>query len=319
MNELIGVLSTLVAEADAGRPAALCVVVKTQGSTPQAAGAAMLLRADLKTVGTLGGGCVEAEVHKRAAALLHERQSALLSYKLDHDYGWDDGLICGGRMFVAVIPFTDIAAIAPLRSALALAGQSKPASVPLEVAHEGQILQYRLHLEVSPTLLIAGAGHVGQALAELSAKLDFHTIVIDDRADFASPARFPPGTTLVVQEIEDALRDYPLDRGTFVVIVTRGHRHDFKALDAVVRRPAGYIGLIGSKRKSLAMLEDLAEAGVPADVLARVHTPIGLSIGAITVPEIAVSIAAELIQVRRHNCMQLVEGPLAQTVGAETK
>lgn len=312
MSELIPVLSTLVADADAGRPAALCVVVKTQGSTPQAAGAAMLLRADLKTIGTLGGGCVEAEVHKRAAHLLQQNESALLSYKLDHDYGWDDGLICGGRMFVAVIPFNDRASVTPFRSALADATARRPASIPLTVEHEGQQLAYRLHLEVPPTLLIAGAGHVGQALAALAAKLDFHVIVVDDRAEFASAARFPENTTLIVQDIEQTLRNHPLDGGSYVVIVTRGHRHDFKALDAVVRRPAAYIGLIGSKRKSLAMLEDLAEAGVPPETLARIHTPIGLDIGAVTVPEIAVSIAAELIQIRRQNNSKLVEGPLAE-------
>lgn len=307
MSELLPVFESLVAEADAARPSALCVVVKTQGSTPQEAGAAMLLRADLKTVGTLGGGCVEAEVCKRAAHLLQHDQSALLSYKLDHDYGWDDGLICGGRMFIAVMPVQTAAASAPFRTALENARARRPAAVPIAVQDNGQRLEYRLHLAVPPKLLIVGAGHVGQALAQLATRLDFDITVIDDRAEFAAPARFPDGLRLIVGDIEQTLRDWPLDDETYVVVVTRGHRHDFRALDAVIRRPNRYLGLIGSKRKAHEMLSDLAEAGLSQDLIDRVHTPIGLAIGAVTVPEIAVSIAAELIQVRRQHRGKLVE------------
>jgi xanthine dehydrogenase accessory factor len=310
MSELIPVLSALVADAEAGRPAALCVVVGTQGSTPQAPGAAMLVRADFGTLGTLGGGCIEAEVRRRAFQLLQQDQADLLHFNLDHDYGWDDGLICGGHMSVAVLPVSERMALEPFREALALARGRQPASVPLTVKHEGRQLAYRLHLEVPPTLLIAGAGHVGQAVAVQAARLNFHVVVVDDRAEYACRARFPDGVTLVVEDIGRALRAYPLDGGCYVVIVTRGHRHDFQALDAVIRRPAGYLGLIGSRRKSQAMLRDLAAAGVPAEALARVHTPIGLPIGAVTVAEIAVSIAAELVQVRRQSRPTLVDGPV---------
>jgi xanthine dehydrogenase accessory factor len=310
MSELIPVLSTLVADAEAGRPAALCVVVRTQGSAPQAPGAAMLVRADFHTLGTLGGGCIEAEVRRRAFQLLHQQQSALLDFDLDHDYGWDDGLICGGHMAVAVMPVSERSTLESVRDALALARVRQPAWVPLTVAHEGRRLGYRLHLEVPPTLLIVGAGHVGQAVAELAGRLDFHIVVVDDRAEYACGVRFPEGVELIVADIAGALRAYPLDTDCYVVIVTRGHRHDYQALEAVIYRPTGYLGLIGSRRKAQTMLRDLATAGVPAESLARVHTPIGLPIGAVTVPEIAVSIAAELVQVRRQNRPALVEGPV---------
>ena len=312
MSELIAVLETFVADAEAGRPASLCTVVKTQGSTPQTPGAAMLVRADFSTLGTLGGGCVEAEVRRRAFELLQHRQSALLDFSLDHDYGWDDGLICGGQMSIAVLSAAGETELGPIRQALELARQRQPASVPLVVEHEGRPRAYRLHLEVPPTLLIAGAGHVGQAVAELAARLDFHVVVIDDRAECASRARFP-AAELVVEDIGRALKEYPLDDGCYVVIVTRGHQHDEQALDAVIRRPAGYIGMIGSRRKSAMILRDLAAAGVSEEQLARVHTPIGLAIGAVTVPEIAVSILAELVQVRRRRTPILVEGPLETT------
>ena len=309
MSELIPVLETLVADVTAGRPAAFCAVVKTQGSAPQTPGAAMLVRADFRTLGTLGGGCVEAEVQRRAFQLLQQGQSGLLDFALDHDYGWDDGLLCGGQMSVAVTPVAAEAGLGPFRQALELARQRRPASIPLVVEHEGRRLEFRLHLEVPPTLLIAGAGHVGQAVAELALRLDYHVVVIDDRADCASRERFPGDVELIVDDIAEALRKYRVDAGCYVVIVTRGHRHDHQALDAVVRRPAGYIGMIGSKRKSRLILEDLAAAGVTSEQLSRVHTPIGLSIHAVTVAEIAVSIVAELVQVRRQNTPVLVEGP----------
>src|SRR5262249_23447583 len=104
MSELLPVLQTLVSDVDAGHPVVLCTVVQTKGSTPQNAGASMLVRADYSTVGTLGGGCVEAEVRRRAQEKSLRGESGLLDFLLDHDYGWDDGLICGGRMFIGVMP-----------------------------------------------------------------------------------------------------------------------------------------------------------------------------------------------------------------------
>ncbi len=309
MSDLVPLLKQLIADVDAGGTVGLCAVVQTKGSTPQSPGAAMLVRADMSTVGTLGGGCVEAEVRKQAFHYLQRGEPALLDFQLNHDYGWDDGLICGGRMTVAMQPVNSANA-GPYRAALGLAAARRPATFPLHVREHDQEVAYHVHLEVPPTLLIAGAGHVGQAVAELAVKLDFHVVVIDDRADFVSPQRFDPSVELVVDDIATALRRYPLDAACYVVIVTRGHRHDHQALEAVVRSSAGYIGLIGSRRKSRMILRDLAEAGVSQDVLDQVHTPIGLSIGAVTVPEIAVSIAAQLVEHRRRNASKLVEGPL---------
>jgi xanthine dehydrogenase accessory factor len=317
MSELVLILETLLADAEAGRPAAFCAVVKTTGSTPQVPGAAMLVRSDFTTLGTLGGGCVEAEVRKAAFQLLQQGRSALLEFDLDHDYGWDDALICGGKMSIAVMPITRATDLQPFRQAVAFARKREPAQVPIVVNpdpkgdREGaepavERRAYHLHLEVPPTLLIAGAGHVGQALARLAVELDFYVIVIDDRADFAAPDRFPAGVECRVGNIAGMLRDYPIDGGCYVVIVTRGHQHDAEALEAVIRRPAGYIGMIGSKRKSGLILRDLAQAGVAAEQIERVHTPIGLPIGSLTVNEIAISILAELVQVRRRNTPKLV-------------
>ncbi|MFQ5492040.1 MAG: XdhC family protein [Phycisphaerae bacterium] len=309
MSELVPMLETLVADVRSGRSAGLCAVVGTKGSTPQAPGAAMLVRADMSTVGTLGGGCVEAEVRKRAFELLGRGESGLLDFVLDHDYGWEDGLICGGKMTIGVTPVV-AQNLGPYEQALALTRQRRPAWLPVMVRHEGRSRKYRIHLEVPPTLLIAGAGHVGQAVANLAVGLDFHVVVIDDRADQVSAERFDSAVELRTADIATGLREYPIDAGCYVVIVTRGHRHDHQALEAVIRREAAYIGLIGSKRKARMILKDLADEGVRADLVQRVHTPIGLDIGAVTVPEIAVSIVGQLVQCRRQEGGRLVEGPL---------
>jgi xanthine dehydrogenase accessory factor len=304
------ILEALVAGAAAGQPAALCVVLKTQGSAPQGPGAAMLLRADDSTLGTLGGGCVEAEVRTRAFQAMQQAGAALVELDLDRDYGWDDGLLCGGQMEIAVMAVTAATDLTPYRAALAAARRGEATWVPIVIKHQDQRQEYRLHLETPPTLLIAGAGHVGQALARFAVELDFRVVVIDDRGEFATPARFAAGVECRVGDIGAVLRDYPVDASCYVVIVTRGHKHDRQALEAVVRRPAGYIGMIGSRRKSTLILRDLATAGVPKEQIDRVHTPIGVPIHAFTVPEIAVSILAELIKVRRESTPKLVTGPL---------
>jgi len=154
-------------------------------------------------------------------------------------------------------------------------------------------------LDPLPRLLIAGAGHIGQALSRLAGPLGFEVTVIDDRAEFASPARFPDADQLIVDKPGRALRSLTAGRDTYIVIVTRGHRDDADALRACIRSAAAYIGMIGSRGKvSLVRDRFLSEGWASAAEFDRVRTPIGLPIGSITVEEIAVSIAAELVQVR---------------------
>jgi xanthine dehydrogenase accessory factor len=302
----VPVLERLIGEVHAGRPVALCVVVAARGSTPQAPGALMVVDQAMQTTGTLGGGCVEAEVRKRAFALLRGSASELLSFTLDHVDGWDDGLICGGAMDIAVV---SLAAAAPYERALADLRAGRDATLALHVQQDGQWVEYRVRVEREPTLLIAGAGHVGAALAKLCVGLEFRVVVVDDRADFANAERLPPPIEPIAADIETTLRTYLIDAATYVVIVTRGHRHDQQALAAVIGSAARYVGMIGSRRKVRLIREALLEAGVDPAQVERVHAPIGLPIQAVTVPEIAVSIAAQLIEVRRAQGTQLVVGP----------
>jgi xanthine dehydrogenase accessory factor len=293
------VLEEAVRRAGAGEAIALCTIVAARGSTPQAAGARMLVLGDGRLIGTLGGGCVEAEVRQQALRLLAARITRLVTFKLDHDYGWDDGLICGGTMDILVQTLARAQDVEPLRLVLEQVKQGTGAALELPYQTEsGEQRTYREALKPPPRLLIVGAGHIGQALAGLAGNLGFDVTVLDDRPDCASRERFP-WARRIIGDIEAELARYPIDPQTYVIIVTRGHRHDGRALVMVINSAAKYLGLIGSRRKVLTIFRDLREQGVSIDRLVRVHAPIGLEIGAVTVPEIATSIAAELIAVRR--------------------
>jgi xanthine dehydrogenase accessory factor len=307
LSDIIGIMSAnvqslleeIVQRGDAGERLMLCTVVSTRGSCPQSPGARMLVLGDGKTLGTLGGGCVEAEVRSRAVEMLTHAKSALLEFTLDHDYGWDDGLICGGVMDVFVQTI-DAEQIEAMRQSLASIRAGNAATIRITYEKGGEAKEYLETIDPVPALLIAGAGHVAQALAQIAPPLGFRVTVIDDRPDYASQERFPTVEQRIIGEIDSELSRFPIDAKTFVVIVTRGHQRDGQALRAVIDSPARYIGLIGSKRKIKAIYDDLAEQGVAIEKLLRVHAPIGYEIGATTVPEIAVSIAAELVSVRRR-------------------
>jgi xanthine dehydrogenase accessory factor len=328
----------------AGRPVAYTALVETRGSTPQKAGAVMLVFPDGSQAGTLGGGCVEAEVKRRALRLLDEGEREILTFQLDSDYGWDDGLICGGRMKMLVDPLRpgdDVSYFETLRETLAAGiGCTEAVVIDTDKAGGGQVADRCLlgangavlavrgsaalpsavaeHLQpLSPRsrpyvasgvsylpqlercrLVIVGGGHVGQKVAELAAAVDFDVWVVEDRTEYCSPERFPAAKRLIVGPIDTALSGLEIDGNTFCIIVTRGHNHDEEALYHLAETPARYVGMIGSKRKIKLIFDDLLREGISRDALARVHAPLGFHIGSQTVPEIAVSIVAELIACR---------------------
>jgi xanthine dehydrogenase accessory factor len=269
----------------------------------------MLVDDTAELYGTVGGGCVEAEVRRRVFEMMGKDRTGLLRFKLDHDYGWDDGLICGGTIDVAVALPTD----GPRLRALADAYRRRdPTELPVVVdaGEDGERQRYVLELPPRPQLLIAGAGHIGQALCGLALELDFDVAVFDDRPDLLD--RFiPDPARRVTGAIDEMIRAQPIDDGTYIVIVTRGHRHDEKVLGAVAELPARYIGMIGSRRKVKLTFDELAAAGVPEAALQRVRAPIGLDIGSVTVTELALAIAGQLVEARRADYHSPVRGPLA--------
>ncbi|RME90685.1 MAG: XdhC/CoxI family protein [Verrucomicrobia bacterium] len=179
-------------------------------------------------------------------------------------------------------------------------GDESAADSPAGSGLEGAVESFVFPLRPRPRLIIAGGGHVGRALAHCAAFAGFAVEVVEDRSEFARPERFPEGTRIHLGPVAAALRRLPLGPDAFVALVTRNHLEDTAALEAVLGREAAYVGMIGSRRKVAMVRQTLLESGrAQPGELARLHAPIGLEIGAVTPAEIAVSIVAEMIAVRR--------------------
>ena len=154
-------------------------------------------------------------------------------------------------------------------------------------------------VEPAATLLVVGGGHVGLAVGQLGAMLGMEVAIIDDREDYANEDRFPYEANVICGDFGEELEQFPITANTFIVLVSRGHKVDELALRSVAERGAGYVGMIGSKRRTRTVIQHLAEAGLDPEALDKVFTPIGLDIGAETPEEIAVSVLGEIILVRR--------------------
>jgi xanthine dehydrogenase accessory factor len=242
-----------------GRRGAVATIVNVRGSIPSFQTAKMLVRDDGSIVGTIGGGCVEADVWQAAREVMESETPRTLKFDLNQDPKYDTGLVCGGTLEVFVEPI------------------------------------------LSPALLyIFGAGHVARSLCEVSASAGFDVIVTDDRSSYATKERFPAARNIHALDFEEAFEKLDPNEGSYIVIVTRGHRDDMRILRWAVQTRARYVGMIGSKRKVIGIFKSLRDEGVAAQLFDRVHAPIGLDIGAVTPEEIAVAITAELIAVRRH-------------------
>ena len=182
-----------------------------------------------------------------------------------------------------------------------------------EHAVEGATSIYIEVVEAKPVFVVVGGGHVGRAVAKLADFLDFHVAVIDDREDFANAELIPEADEVICEDFEVALRKYPIDANTSIVLVTRGHKQDELSLRCCLSRGAGYLGMIGSKRRTTTVLEHLLEEGFPSEELAKIRTPIGLEIGAETPEEIALSIIAEAqaaLRGRSGTPLRLRDGPI---------
>lgn len=285
-----------------GQPFALGIISGIKGSSPQKRGAKALFFADGRIVGTLGGGCLEAEIQDRARRALLSGAPATFELVLDHDFGWDDGLICGGKVSGLILPRA--AEAAELWQKLAAGseavswGVTEDFTIALADSGAGRWL-YREMVPPPCALWIAGSGHVAQAVAPLAAALEFAVTVFDDRPSLANAAHFPEGTRFRVGEWEGLLGDAPPAGPVFGLIVTRGHQRDALVLRRWVKQPFAFLGMIGSRRKKRLIFDQfLADGLATEEELARVHCPVGVDIQAVSVPEIAVSVAAQLVQAR---------------------
>ncbi|MCG3149968.1 MAG: putative xanthine dehydrogenase subunit A [Verrucomicrobiae bacterium] len=287
-----------------GERVALAVLVEAKGSTPQKAGAKALFFPDGRIIGTLGGGCLEAETRTKALRALDTGELQTFHAVLDDDFGWDDGLICGGsvRIFIQPNP-AQIPAIPERQRAVLITDlrtghrELRADNQPVMCVEDEKFYEPVLP---KPTLIICGAGHLGEAVAKLGAWSGFTVTVLDDRPDYANRQRFPDAHEIIVADPATAIRSLPVDAATYITLVTRGHRHDAQVLREVIHSNAAYIGMIGSKRKLRTVVEGFIKEGVAtAEDFHRVHSPMGVPIGSTNVEEIAVSIVAELVAVRR--------------------
>jgi xanthine dehydrogenase accessory factor len=286
-----------------GQPFALGIISGIKGSSPQKLGAKALFFADGRIKGTLGGGCLEAEIQDRARRALLSKTPATFELVLDHDFGWDDGLICGGKVEGLILPQAAEAGalwrqLAECREPMAW-GVKKDLTIARADDPPGETWLYREEVTPPCGLWIAGSGHVAQAVAPLALQVDFDVTVFDDRPTLASRQYFPEGVRFRVDYWEKLLREPAPTRPVFGLIVTRGHQHDAQVLKEWVHRPFVFLGMIGSRRKARLIFQQfLDDQLAAAEELARIACPVGLDIAAQSVPEIAVSVLAQFIQQR---------------------
>jgi xanthine dehydrogenase accessory factor len=240
-----------------GRISAIATIVECRGSSPQKQGAKMLVRDDGTSIGTLGGGCLEADVVQTCIMAMKDEEPRTLPFSLTEKEG---GLVCGGAVLVYIEPVL-----------------------------------------IEPHLVILGAGHVGKALTKLARFAGFRVTVMDDRREFANPEQVPDAHELIVGDFSKACDTVTVGPGTYIVVATRGHNHDLDAVHSALRTNAGYIGLLGSRRKKALLKKTLEERGFTQEDISRVIIPVGLEIGSTTPEEIGISIMAQIVQQRRSH------------------
>jgi len=335
-----------------GQVVARATLVRAWGSTPREVGAKMLVFSDGSILGTVGGGCGEAEVWQAATEALQEGLPRRVEVDLTEDQSSDSGKVCGGRFEVFVdvwkglpswcLPGSEAAAVLitslgpePQRGwrkqsqSPGRQGSEEPLADPGWAPGETRLLQapacemehalwsaafadglpktvvwsgHEFFLEPlgkGLELVVAGAGHIARPLCAMASLCGYSVVVVDDRDEYARPENFPSGR-VQCQPFEEFFANYAVHPGSHVVLVTRGHKHDEVCLRQLVKkaRPA-YLGMIGSRRRCRAVLQELGEEGVDSAWLAGIYAPIGLDIGAQTPEEIAVAILAEIILARR--------------------
>ncbi len=332
-----------------GRRFVAATVVRTHGSTPQVAGARLVLDDLGRVTGTLGGGCVEGDAMAEAQRILADGGASLRAYDLTEPLAWDTGLVCGGTMWIYIErgeAALDAAASARLAESLDDDGARPPVALGTRLRIAGQTVAAEGHCLVEsataiasldghdlddrarrllrdafergtarlvpmaegrelliepvvarPRLVIAGGGHVAFAIATMARLLDYAVTVIDDRQEFANADRFP-GADVRLGDIAETLARLAIGWNTFLIVATRGHKMDAQCLRAAVATPARYVGLLGSRRKTVLIAKMLREEGVSEERIAAVRAPIGLDLGGHAPADIALAVLAEMNQER---------------------
>ena len=270
------------------RDLVMVTILSDEGSTPRGKGSMMLVGGGGQLLGTIGGGAVEKQSELRALRLLEERQSEVHGYRLRRNAAEDIGMIDAQEPGVLVLKHDGSFPALADADGNTLAG---------EAAAEGQECT-KVELPVMERAVIFGAGHCARALSPILQTAGFRVVIYDDREGFLDESRFPGTEARICGSFRSIGDRFEIDENDFAVVMTSGHKGDCDVEEYLLRHKTAYVGVIGSRKKTLAVNERLRAAGIPEEAIASVHTPIGLPIGAVTPEEIAVSIAAEMILVR---------------------
>lgn len=300
------IFTHMIYELQEGRDCELVTVVSHQGSAPRGRGAQMLMGATRRVAGTVGGGNVEFDAEKRAMAMVVNHECAIVDYALHTDTRNSIGMVCGGDVtmhFQYIEANAENMAFAKSVLDAINAHEHKvlnlyPDGSPMSLSAEPQSGAYFLPLPVGERAIIFGAGHCGVALAALLNAVGFRVTVMDNREQFLTRERFPKAETLICGDLENIAAHLSIEPEDYTVIMTNAHTFDFVLQAQLLRSPMAYVGVIGSRSKKASVEERLRNVGITEEMIRTVHTPIGLSIGAVTPEEIAVSIAAEMIAIR---------------------
>ena len=307
----------------------LVTIIADQGSTPRGAGSQMIVGPEGRLLGSVGGGAVEARSEEMALEALKKKESFCHLFQLHERAKEDIGMVCGGNVKVLfqyipadsacwadvagvildriarhkpgwLVLRTDGSAPSVLKSTgIEVLGDPVPGSVTRNGWLPFQSADYFcLPLPIGERVVIFGAGHCALALAPLLTTLGFRVTVFDERKEYANRESFPNAEHVIVGDYTRLSDYFSFNEDDYVVVMTSGHSYDLEVQDQVLRGDFAYVGVIGSRRKTAAVNQKLRERGVSEEAIARVHTPIGISIKAVTPEEIAVSIAGELIYVR---------------------
>lgn len=313
-------LDSLLAALGRGERCVLCTVLATSGSSPRGAGARMAVFSGGATLGTIGGGAAELLCTQRAQAVLQSGENDLHTYALHPGEADEAGMICGGAVTVLsqLLSPADENALAALRRWRALL--ERDVDLWLRLTLDGaQVRDFRVlmpgeadvperaglrdgvyaeRLARAGKVCIFGAGHVGRALVSVLAALDFRVVLFDNRPALADTALHPMASEVICGDFQNIYRSVTLTENDYAVVMSPGHQSDYELLAQVLKSPATYIGCIGSRTKIAKTRERLLAEGFTESDLARIHAPIGLPILAETPEEIAISVAAELIEHR---------------------
>ena len=305
----------LLQHIQAGERIALATIVNASGSTPQKPGSSALFGEKGLILGTIGGGQLEGEVETLARHALVSGISGLFHFNLNTDPD-SKGAICGGKCEVLLdaSPEKHKSVLEEIEHDLSLgkegymcsrisseSGQDtnisrKWISGKDQPSDEERTWLLRESIKPFPRLIIAGAGHVGRALAHIASLLDFEITIVDDRREYACQKNIPDADHFIVEEIGPAMTKEKFDPNTYIVIVTRDHKNDAESLKPCIKSNAAYVGMIGSRHKVAIIKKRFLESGFATEEeWAKIHTPIGINIASVTVQEIAISIAAELV------------------------